>query len=65
MTTPLLQLDHLNIIKTQINTSHNSLSAHTTILHLIYDCSTALAPPVECVVLQAPCKQDTQELSAG
>lgn len=61
---PLLQLEFLNSIKIQINAPHNSLPAHTMLFHLIYDCSTTLAPPVEHAVLQAPCKQDAQDLSA-
>lgn len=59
-----LQLEFLNTIKIQINAPHNSLSAHKTLFHLIYGCSTTLAPPVEHAVLQVLCKQDAQDLSA-
>lgn len=61
---PLLQLEFLNTIKIQINAPHNSLSARTMLLHLIYDCSTTLAPPMEHGVFQAPRKQDAQDLFA-
>lgn len=63
MITPLLQLEFLNTIKTQMNAPCNSLPAHRMHLHLIYDCSTASAPPAEHAAFRALRKQDARDLS--